>query len=189
MKKTFTLIEMLVVFSVIGIISAMLIPRVMVGIERAKVARVVEEARQIRNGAYQMYADTSLWPGSNWVDDIAHDPLAGCNAGDGFVRPGSSSAMPSSWSGPYLEKWTKNPWGGIYWWDYNETDQNGDGTGHEHVLWIDNGAANDGHRIPLKYRLKIDAILDDGNLHTGTIQVWQGDDTNGNLGYIMIQGY
>lgn len=187
-NDAFTLLEMLTVFSVIAIITAMMIPRVMQGVEKTKVARVVEEARQIRNGAYGMYADTGLWPGSNWGDDAANDPLAAANAGDGFARRGNDPNMPSTWGGPYLEKWSKNPWGGIYWWDYNHDDQNGDGVGREHVLWIDNGFGNGGKRIPLKYRTRIDQVLDDGDLHAGTIQIWQGDDTNGNLGYILIQG-
>lgn len=181
--------EMLIVFTIIAIICAIMIPRIMFGVERSKIARVVEEARQIRNAAYGMYADTALWPGSNWGDDASNDPLAPANAGDGFVRRSNDPSMPNTWAGPYLEKWTKNPWGGIYWWDYNFADQNGDGIGREHVLWLDNQGGNAASpRIPLKYRLKIDQVLDDGNLDSGMIQVWQGNYTSGNLGYILIQG-
>ena len=96
--------------------------------------------------------------------------------------------MPVYWEGPYLEKWTRNPWGGYYWWDFNYLDQNGDGIDREHVLWIDNSRDNAGRRIRLRARIQIDKNLDDGNLDTGKIQVWQGNHTNGNLGYILIQG-
>ena len=164
-----------------------MIPKVLTSIEKARIMRVVSEAKSIQNAAYQMYADTALWPGSNWGDD-PQDPLAGASAGEGFVYPGDDPDMPSSWNGPYLEKWIKNPWGGWYWWDYNHESQNGDAIGQEHVLWIDNGYGNAGHRIPLASRIRIDEVLDDGDLDTGRLQVWQGNHTSGNLGLILIQG-
>ena len=118
-----------------------------------------------------MYADTGQWPGSNWADETG-DILQGAERGEGFVTAGDDPDMSPLWNGPYLEKWGKNPWGGWYWWDYNNTDQNGDGIGREHVLWIDNANSNSGRRIPLASRRKIDEHLDDGNLHAGRIQVW-----------------
>jgi hypothetical protein len=92
----------------------------------------------------------------------------------------------AAWDGPYLEKWFYNPWGGMYWWDYNNADQNNDGIGREHVLWIDNGQGNANKRIPVASRIRLDKTLDDGSLtnQTGRIQVWQGT----NLGYILVQG-
>ena len=187
-KKSFTLIELVVSVTIIGLLSAMMIPKVMQGIDKSRVASVVTDSRNIRNAAYAMYADTGLWPGSNWSDDTGTDPLAGAAGGEGFTFKGTNPHMPSTWAGPYLEAWHKNAWGSWYWWDYNETDQNGDGVGNEHVLWVDNSYGNT-KRIPLNMRTKIDQTLDDGNLHSGTIQVWQGDDTSGNLGYILIQGF
>jgi len=56
-------------------------------------------------------------------------------------------------------------------------------------LWIDNGYGNDGHRIPLAMRTKIDQTLDDGNLDSGYMKAWQGDHTTGNLGYVLIAGF
>ena len=205
-KTAFTLVELVAAVAIIGLLSAIMIPKVMTGIDKARVAAIVTDTRSIRNAAYAMYADTGLWPGSNWVDDSAQDPLAPANAGEGFIYRGNNPDMPSTWAGPYLDAlghnpsspsyvtgqgWRRNPWGGWYWWDFNYDDQNGDGVGFEHVLWIDNAFGNTNNRIPAKMRLKIDATLDDGNLDTGLMQVWQprGDYTNGNLGYILIQGF
>lgn len=188
MRKAFTLVELIVVIAVIGILAAIVAPNAFKAIEKSKLARVESDSKSIKTAAFAMYADTGMWPGSNWADDAATDPLAGAAPGDGFVTRGNNANMPATWDGPYLEKWAKNPWGGTYWWDYNAADQNGDGIGNEHVLWVDNGQNNAGHRIPLSSRTKIDENLDDGNLHTGTIQIWQGNDTDGNLGYILIQG-
>ncbi|MDD5668715.1 MAG: prepilin-type N-terminal cleavage/methylation domain-containing protein [Candidatus Omnitrophica bacterium] len=187
--KGFTLIELIVVIAIIAVLAAIIAPNAFKAIEKAKLARVEGDSRSIAAAAYSMYADTGKWPGSNWADDIPNgDTLAGAAPGEGFSFRGNNANMPATWDGPYLEKWPKNPWGGTYYWDYNQGDQNGDGIGNEHVLWIDNGGGPAGFRIPLVSRTKIDQHLDDGNLHTGRIQVWQGDDTNGNLGFILIQG-
>jgi prepilin-type N-terminal cleavage/methylation domain-containing protein len=197
-KNAFTLTELVAAVAIIGLLSAIMIPKVMTGIDKARVASVVTDTRNIRNAAYAMYADTGLWPGSNWHDDTGADPLATptdcADGGEGFVFKGNNTNMPNTWAGPYLEVWHRNPWGGWYWWDFNLDDQNGDGVGYEHVLWIDNGCdtcSNTGHRIPAKMRLKIDQVLDDGNLDTGMLQVWQNrfDYVNGNLGYILVQGF
>ncbi|MCP4653502.1 MAG: prepilin-type N-terminal cleavage/methylation domain-containing protein [Candidatus Omnitrophica bacterium] len=187
-KSAFSLIEMIVVVTIIGIIIAVALPDIMRGIERSKIARIVSESKSIRTAAYSMYADTGFWPGSNWSNDYPEDPLAGAAKGEGFMNFVDDADMPNGWLGPYLEKWIKHPWGGWYWWDYNENDQNGDGVGGEHVLWIDNRRGNSGNRIPLASRFKIDETLDDGNLRTGRVQVWQGNNTRGNLGFILIQG-
>lgn len=187
-RKAFTLIELIVVIAIISVLAAIIVPNAFRSIEKAKISHAVQDAQNIKTAAYAMYADTGLFPGSNWADDAATDSLAPAAQGEGFVFKGNNAAISDAWNGPYLEKWTHNPWGGWYWWDYNNLDQNGDGIGHEHVLWIDNGQGNAGKRIPLASRIKIDQVLDDGDLHAGRVQVWQGDDTNGNLGFILIQG-
>lgn len=196
-KGVFTLVELIAVIAIIGILSAMMIPKVMTGIDKSRVAAIVTDTRNIRNAAYAMYADTGLWPGSNWSDDSTAngggDPLAQAQPGEGFTYRGNNPNMPSTWAGPYLEVWHPNPWGGWYWWDFNLADQNNDGIGYEHVLWLDNSYGNTGHRIPLNMRTKIDTTLDDGILGAGMIQVWQGanatDYAGGNLGYILIEGF
>jgi len=180
----FTLIELIVVIAIISVLAAIIAPNAFRAIEKAKVAKVVSDAKNIKTAAYNMYADTGFWPGSNWADDSDHDDLSGAEAGEGFV----SDPGVDDWEGPYLEKWSQNPWGGWYWWDYNQGDQNGDGISREHVLWIDNSRNNAGHRIPLSSREKTDRVLDDGDLEEGRVQVWQGTPAGGNLGFILIQG-
>jgi general secretion pathway protein G len=181
--KGFTLIELIVVIAIIAILAAIIAPNAFRAVEKSKVAKVIEDSKVIKTAAYAMYGDTGLWPGSNWNNDPT-DPLTGANQGEGFVFKGADPMMPDSWEGPYISKWPLNPWGGQYWWDYNEADQNGDSIGQEHVLWIDNAQGNAGKRIPDSTRLKIDQALDDGNTTTGRVQVWQGT----NLGYILVQG-
>ena len=182
MNKSFTLVEMIVVIAIIAVLAAIVAPSAFRAIEKAKLAKVTQDSKSIKSAAYAMYADTGLWPGSNWSDDAATDVLAGADKGEGFVFQGDDSDMPATWDGPYIEKWDVNHWGGWYWWDYNHGDQNGDGIGREHVLWIDNQRDNSGKRIPQGSRLKLDDMLDDGDLSTGRVQVWQTT----NLGFILI---
>jgi hypothetical protein len=74
--------------------------------------------------------------------------------------------------------------GGTYYFDFNESDQNGDGIGNERVLWLDNGRSNGNFRFDRELSQAIDEKWDDGNLSTGTVQIWQGN----NLGVIIHQG-
>jgi prepilin-type N-terminal cleavage/methylation domain-containing protein len=194
MKKSFTLIELIVVIAIIAVLAAIVAPNAFKAIEKAKVARIIQDSKTIEAAAYHMYTDTGYWPGSNWADDLPPngDRLAGAQPGEGFVTVPVVMTL-SAWNGPYIEKWLKNPWGGAYYWDYNEADQNGDGLGQEHVLWVDNSASvgpynNANNRVNLSARLMFDRQIDDGNLTSGRIQVWQGNATSGNLGFILIQG-
>ena len=196
MKKRggFTLIEMVVVIAIIGILSAVLLPNAFKQIEKSKCARTEVDIATIKTAALQHYADTSVWPPSNWNDDSGNElywsnhPPTNRNAGAGFITNVFQATDPKhdEWDGPYLDGWKRNSWGILYYWDYNAADQNGDTIGDEHVVWIDNrrGVPHGGHRIPDHSRLKIDRDLDDGDLHTGFIQVWQGT----NFGMIVIQG-
>lgn len=186
-EKSFTLIELIVVIAIIAILAAIISPNAFKAIEKAKISRVAADAKSIKSAAFAMYSDTGMWPGSNWGDETG-DLLENADRGEGFVFAGDDPDMPDSWDGPYLEKWQRNPWGGWYWWDFNFLDQNEDGIGLEHVLWIDSGRESVGSRIPLSSREKIDENLDDGDLDSGMVQAWQGDHTNGNLGFILVQG-
>ena len=187
----FTLVEMTVVLAVIAVLAAIVGPHAYRAIEKAKVARMTRDSNVVKTAAYAMYADTGIWPGSNWGDDappVSTDVLAPANRGEGFVYQGVDPDMPASWNGPYMDRWPLNPWGGMYWWDFNLGDQNLDGIGVEHVLWLDNSRGNAGFRMKLEQRQLVDNQIDDAVLTTGRVQVWQGNPTDGNLGYILIQG-
>ena len=193
MKKTFTLIELMVVIAIIGILGVVITPVVGKAIEKAKIARVVSDVSAITKAARMMNIDTGMWPGSNWPVDLG-DPLAGADFGEGFVFRGDDPDMPNTWDGPYLKSWSKNSWGGWYMWDYNEPDQSGDGIGQEHVLYMDRnritstGVVNPGQRISMAARTKIDEALDDGDLTTGMVMtappLWVTED----FMYIEQQG-
>ncbi len=91
-RKAFTLVELLVVISIIGLLSA--IATVSLGSARtkAKATRAIADLRQI-NTALQMYYDAN-----GKYPCFDHD---------------FSDAWETTWSAPYM-KWPKNPYGSRY---------------------------------------------------------------------------
>jgi len=83
-NKAFTLVELIVVIAIIAILAAIIAPNAFRAIEKAKLARVEADAKAIKSAAFAMYADTGMWPGSNWGGEIG-DPLDGADRGEGFV--------------------------------------------------------------------------------------------------------
>jgi general secretion pathway protein G len=60
MRKTFTLIELIVVIAIIAILAAIITPNAFMAIEKSKVSRIVADCKSIRTAAYNMFADTGL---------------------------------------------------------------------------------------------------------------------------------
>jgi len=190
LKKSFTLIELLIVVAIIGILAGVGIPAYQGYVLNAKVGKTVSDIEVIKNAASFIRLSTGYWPGSSWPEskgqngrDPKRDPLSCyCDGGNTFIY-NKSSLIKAKWNGPYMTDWPKNVMGGTYYFDYNQADQNGDGAGNERVLWLDNGRDNSGKRFPDDLKLAIDERWDDGNLKTGFIQVWQGS----NFGVIIAQ--
>lgn len=62
MKKTFTLIEMLIVIVIIGILAAALVPRLQSVQARARDAKRKVDLRTIGNGVEMYKTDNSVYP-------------------------------------------------------------------------------------------------------------------------------
>tara|TARA_B110000881_G_scaffold74093_1_gene64436 strand:- start:1365 stop:1952 length:588 start_codon:yes stop_codon:yes gene_type:complete len=191
LKKGFTLIELLIVVAIIGILAGVGIPMYNGYMLNTKVTKTVADMEVIKNSASFIRLNTGYWPGSSWPEskgkngrDPKKDPLSGNYDGGNTFMFNESSLIASKWRGPYLAEWPKNVMGGTYYFDFNESDQNGDGIGNERVLWLDNGRSNGNFRFDRELSQAIDEKWDDGNLSTGTVQIWQGN----NLGVIIHQG-
>ena len=185
MKKSFTLIELVVVIAIIAILAAIIAPNAFRAIEKAKVSRAISDVKAIKTAATSFYNDIGLWPGSQW-GTMPGDPLSPAQYGEGFVNApavhsGSSAQQAAAanqilfWDGPYLEKWSMTPWAMPYMWDYNNWDASGDGVPYEHVVWLDlahsPGPYNQNNKVPARSRDKIDEILDGGDgLSSGSVQ-------------------
>jgi general secretion pathway protein G len=82
-KKGFTLIEMLIVVSMIGILVVILIPQYKYSVLRAKEAVLKENLFQLRDSINKYYADKKKYPdslddlvSSRYLRDIPYDPIS-----------------------------------------------------------------------------------------------------------------
>jgi len=178
-RNGFTLIELLVVIAIIGVLASVTLASLGEAREQANVAKTVIDIREIRNRITIFLNHTNTYPA---------DCLALCGpSNDPFLN----SRGVAGWRGPYEGIWNlAHPWGGGYGVRYYETYQ--DGTFYM-IIYIDDDrsftASTDNQgRVPISALLKMDGILDDGNLATGDF-VGDGRDTLGtDGGSLSVEG-
>ena len=73
MKKGFTLVEMLVVITILGILMAMMVPAAGMILRRAKVAQAKADAGVVTTVMLKYHADYNRWPGF-YAEELAADP-------------------------------------------------------------------------------------------------------------------
>lgn len=155
-RAGFTLVELVVVVTILIIIAGLAVPRVGSWTDKAKLARAENDLKAIRRSLEYMYQDMGVYP---------RDASPG-------VDPGlvSNALVPASrradWSGPYLEVWpAENPWGGSYDYEYwNYSAFNMDGTaGNEVLISLRSG-------LTASICQDLDEMMDDGNGSTGMVR-------------------
>lgn len=102
-RQAFTLVEMLLVVTIIGILAALVVPKIM---GRSEQARSTAANADINGGiksaldAYEV--DNGFYPkGKNGLNDLVQQPRDAKN-----------------WRGPYLDKLPSDPWGNAYIYEY-----------------------------------------------------------------------
>jgi general secretion pathway protein G len=156
----FTLIELIVVIAIIAVLAAVIAPNAFRTIEKAKIAKAVSDIKAIKTAVMSYRADTKEWPPDYY---FGADPNPFMAAPDGV----------SGWDGPYLDQMMKaHPWGGNINWRIIDIDDNGL---EDYYITFDDdrfgtSSSDNGARIPRKSMIRIDQILDDGDLSTGNIQ-------------------
>ena len=107
----FTLIEILVVVVILGILAAIVVPRVMERPAEARIVRVKQDLQGVTTALSMYKLDNHRYPSSE----------QGLQA---LVTKPSGSPEAPNWKGPYLDRLPKDPWDHPY--QYQQPGQHGD---------------------------------------------------------------
>lgn len=94
-RRAFTLVEMLLVITIIGILAALVVPKMMGRSEQARQAAARADISSIKTALDAFEVDNGYYPKS--IMDLIQSPQDVKN-----------------WHGPYLDKVPQDPWGNNY---------------------------------------------------------------------------
>ncbi len=192
MKKSFTLIELIVVIAIIAILAAIIAPNAFRAIEKANISTAIADLKAYKTADASLYADT----GHRVIDginaDVLHTDALFLESGNNDLDANVSSW--SGWDGPYIEKTkVKHPWGGWYLFaDGMDFDNPANGLMEIEIHmddWCYGKPLNTDCPIPENARARIDQILDDGNNTTGNIQRYPVPEAYNTVCYITTWDY
>ena len=95
LRRAFTLVEMLLVVTIIGILAALVIPKIVGRSEQARATAAHADISSIKTALDAFEVDNGFYPKS--LQDLVTTPSNAKN-----------------WHGPYLEKVPQDPWGNNY---------------------------------------------------------------------------
>lgn len=110
-QSGFTLIEILVVVVILGILAAIVVPRVMERPAEARIVRVKQDLQGVTTALSMYKLDNHRYPSSE----------QGLQA---LVAKPSGSPEAPNWKGPYLDRLPKDPWDHPY--QFQQPGQHGD---------------------------------------------------------------
>ena len=98
-NRAFTLIELIVVILILGILAALIVPRVIGHVEDAKVAAAKSDITTLSGALQKFHLDCDRYPTSE----------------EGLDALRTQPANATGWRGPYLDKDVPlDPWGNAY---------------------------------------------------------------------------
>ena len=98
-RNAFTLVEMLLVITIIGILAALVVPKMVGRSEQAREAAAHADISSIKTALDAFEVDNGYYPKS---------------LGDLLQQPGNAK----NWHGPYLDNVPQDPWGNPYVYTY-----------------------------------------------------------------------
>lgn len=101
LQRAFTLVEMLLVVTIIGILAALVLPKIMGRSEQARLTAARADLSGIKTALDAFEVDNGFYPKGNGLADLVELPRDVKN-----------------WHGPYLERVPQDPWGNIYVYQY-----------------------------------------------------------------------
>ncbi|MBI4341694.1 MAG: type II secretion system major pseudopilin GspG [Candidatus Omnitrophica bacterium] len=105
-QQAFTLVELMLVVVIIGVLAAMVVPRLAGRSEQAKISRAKSDVASIGLALDLYELDMGSFPTGTSLDPLYK--------GDSLP----SGANTEAWKGPYLKKQVQDPWGREYQYKY-----------------------------------------------------------------------
>lgn len=101
-QKGFTLIELLVVMLILGVLAALIVPKILGRGDDARITAAKVDIANIKNALKLYYLDNQRYPTTaQGLNSLVNKPI---------LQP-----IPSTWkTGGYLDKLPKDPWGNAY---------------------------------------------------------------------------
>ncbi len=101
-QRAFTLVEMLLVVTIIGILAALVVPKIMGRSEQARMTAARADLSGIKTALDAFEVDNGFYPkGKNGLSSLVQAP-----------------SDVKNWHGPYLDRVPSDPWGNNYIYEY-----------------------------------------------------------------------
>ncbi len=111
----YTMIELLVNLAIIGILTAIAISTYMTYKDKAKIARVHSDLKNIHIAIEALANDTERWPGPNTIGITANQEIWDLTRPEAGLLAATNAF--TNWSGPYIQAIPQDPWGNAYFFD------------------------------------------------------------------------